>query len=124
MASRRVLASVLGILLAGRARAGVVYLGDPNATIEASGQTVIGSAATFEAVFLLKAPGSGMVFEEIQPFGEDKFFNVGTGGVSGFLYPVNNPTVFAATATVASTPGTMRPTCTTAQRSGYTSTGR
>lgn len=93
------LALLLALLgaCASSARAGYVYLGDIHAYIEASGQTVIGTASTYEAVMLFKAVGgSGMIMEEIEPFGEDKFFEVDpASGVYGFDYPVNNPNVLA-----------------------------
>ena len=83
------------VLAAAPARAGYIYFGDINNYIEASGQTVIATASTYEAVVLFKSTdGSGMVMEEIEPFGEDKFFEVApASGVYGFNYPVNNPDV-------------------------------
>jgi len=99
MASRRILGLILALLALGStsARAGFLYLPDINAYVQVSGQTVIGTASTYEAVFLFKSTdGSGMILEEVEPFGEDKFFEVAPGsGVYGFDYPVNNPNVLA-----------------------------
>ena len=68
------LALALVALASGSAHAGFLYLPDVNAYIQVGGQTVIGTASTYEAVLLFKATGgSGMILEEIQPFGEDKF---------------------------------------------------
>jgi hypothetical protein len=88
-------------LASGSAHAGFLYLPDVNAYIQVGGQTVIGTASTYEAVLLFKSTdGSGMVLEEIQPFGEDKFFQVDpASGVYGYNNPVNGLDVLSGPVT-------------------------
>lgn len=102
MTTRGIVGLILGILVARPALAGTVYFGDATANIEVSGQTVIGTASTFEAVILFKSTtGAGVILEEVEPFGEDKLFEVSpTGGVYGYDYPVNYPDVLAGATTV------------------------
>ena len=91
------LALALVALASGSAHAGFLYLPDVNAYIQVGGQTVIGTASTYEAVLLFKSTdGSGMILEEIQPFGEDKFFQVDpASGVYGYNNPVNGLNVLS-----------------------------
>jgi hypothetical protein len=88
-----VIAGVLLLDLAPSARAGVALFGRPSDTIEVSGQTVFGTASTYEAVILFPSAlsGTGRVFNEWQDFVEDKFFAVApgpSGAIHGFYIPL------------------------------------
>src|SRR5262245_45641604 len=104
MSFPRVLVLILSFLTLAAAptRAGFLYLGDINAYVETSGQSVIGTASTYEAVFLFKSTsGSGVIMEEIEPFGEDKLFQVNPGGdLRGFNAPLNSVFVVSQTITL------------------------
>ena len=89
MNSRRALAVLLAFVLSGSAaRAEYILFDDVNDTIDVSGQTVIGSAATFEAVVMFPSGtgGGGAIFEEHLAFGEDKQLQAGPGFLLGFAY--------------------------------------
>jgi len=84
----RVVPVAAAVLLAGRAaHSGYVWFDDSTDTIQVSGQTVVSTAATYEAVFFLPAPRSvgesPRIFNEWTSGLEDKYLSY-TGG---FNYP-------------------------------------
>jgi hypothetical protein len=90
MAARSMAPVVLALALGGIAapvHAGVAFFGRTTDTIEVSGQTVFGTAATYEAMLLFPSVlhGGGNVFNEWQNFAEDKYFAV-TPGPTGAVY--------------------------------------
>ena len=66
--------------------AGVAYFSRTTDTIQVSGQTVLGTTATFEAMILLPANGTGWgsVFNEWTDNAEDKRFYAGTNYLEGY----------------------------------------
>lgn len=68
--------------------AGVVLFDQPTDTISVSGQTVIGTASTYEAQILFTGDhnGSGSVFSEWQWGAEDKTLGAGPDLLSGYNY--------------------------------------
>ena len=89
MNSRRALAFLLLFVLSGSAaRAEYILFDDVNDTIDVSGQTVLGSAATFEAVVMFPTGtgADGAIFEEHLAFGEDKQLQAGPSFLRGFAY--------------------------------------
>jgi len=84
-ASWLLLAAVLCLPL-GASGAGVAYFSRATDTIQVSGQTVLGTTATFEAVVWLPAngTGAGSVFNEWTDNLEDKRLYVGTNFLQGY----------------------------------------
>src|SRR5437879_3133903 len=84
---------VVGLLLclfAAPADAGVASFDGIRDTIRPSGQTVIGTASTYEAVILFPpATGaSGTVFNEWTNSAEDKFLAAGPSAIFGYNFPI------------------------------------
>src|SRR5690554_6189845 len=80
------------------AAAQTAFFDDPTDVIQVDGQTVIGSAATYEAVVLFPAGGgnSGRLFNEWTNFQEDKVLYVGPTYVSGGNYPAGSTLAVSA----------------------------
>src|SRR5215813_11759739 len=126
-----ILASIVAALVAvsSVSQAGVAYFDDPTDTIEASGQTVFGSASTYEAIVLwpsARADGGSTIFNEWQDFVEDKYLAVvpgPSGGLYGYNHPVNGGSVITGATPVSFDQWHQSPSCTTDPRSGSISTG-
>lgn len=69
-------------------RPSVAYFDSTTDTIQASGQTVIGTASTYEAVVLFPSDGGarGNLFNEHAAFQEDKLLEAGPSGIGGFNF--------------------------------------
>src|SRR5580765_5554315 len=81
------------VAVASVSQAGVAFFDDLTDTIEVSGQTVFGTAATYEAIVLWPSAhgdGGSTLFNEWQNFFEDKYLAV-VPGPSGALYGYNHP---------------------------------
>src|SRR5262245_48181589 len=81
------------VVVASTSQAGVAFFDDLTDTIQVSGQTVFGTAATYEAIMLWPSAhggGGSTVFNEWQNFVEDKYLAV-VPGPSGALYGYNHP---------------------------------
>jgi hypothetical protein len=81
------------LAVASVSQAGVAFFEDLTDTIEVSGQTVFGTAATYEAIVLWPSAhggGGSTLFNEWQNFFEDKYLAV-VPGPSGALYGYNHP---------------------------------
>ena len=81
------------VAVASVSQAGVAFFDDLTDTIEVSGQTVFGTAATYEAIVLWPSAhggGGSTIFNEWQNFFEDKYLAV-VPGPSGALYGYNHP---------------------------------
>jgi hypothetical protein len=64
------------------------FFGENTDTIQVSGQTVIGTTSTYEAVISFPASGTdGRVFNEWTDFQEDKMLQVGPSYIFGFNFP-------------------------------------
>src|SRR5437867_3775703 len=70
--------------------AGKIYFIQSTDTIKVNGQSVLGTAATYEAVVLFPSCNNqrGVVFNEWQAFGEDKYMDAGTNLSCGFFFNV------------------------------------
>src|SRR5262245_36704122 len=103
----RLVAIVSLLACASVARAGVDFFDDLTDTIEASGQTVFGTAATYEAILLFPSAhnGSGnLIFNEWTNFFEDKQLAVvpgPTGEMQGYNHPITGGVVITAAAAIA-----------------------
>ena len=81
------------VAVASISQAGVAFFDDLTDTIQVSGQTVFGTAATYEAILLWPSAhggGGSTIFNEWQDFVEDKYLAV-VPGPSGALYGYNHP---------------------------------
>lgn len=95
------------LLAATAAHAQTVHFDDPTDTIQIDGQTVIGTACTYEAVILFPSQGGigGMIFNEFTNALEDKQFSLAFAGgalpstFTGYNFPAS--TVLSDTVTVA-----------------------
>ena len=72
---------------------GVMLFDEATDTIQVSGQTVLGTAATYEAqiMFTDAYSGKGHVFNEWKRAGEDKNLLAGPSFIRGFSYNINWP---------------------------------
>lgn len=84
-------AGLLCLALAAPARAEFFFFASPTDTIEVSGQTVLGTSATFEVRILFPSGigATGSVFQEIEAWNEDKQFHVGPAYIR--VYSHENP---------------------------------
>lgn len=85
-------ATLVLLCLAAPAAAQTAFFDDPTDVIQVDGQTVLGTAATYEAVVLF--PGgvgsTGRLFNEWTFFQEDKILTAGPTHVSGGNYPAGS----------------------------------
>ena len=98
---KRILSCLLLLMLVGVGRAeaasipgtGVMLFDESTDTIQVSGQTVLGTAATYEAriMFTDFYSGEGHVFNEWKRAGEDKNLWAGPSFIRGFSYNINWP---------------------------------
>src|SRR5262249_50080499 len=95
------------IAVASISQAGVAFFDDVTDTIEVSGQTVFGTAATYEAILLWPSAhggGGSTIFNEWQNFFEDKYLAVvpgPSGGLYGDNHPVNGGSVISVATPVS-----------------------
>lgn len=97
------------VAVASVSQAGVAFFDDLTDTIEVSGQTVFGTASTYEAIVLWPSAhgggsGGSQLFNEWQNFFEDKYLAVvpgPSGGLFGYNHPVNPGLVISATTPVS-----------------------
>jgi hypothetical protein len=91
---RALILAIIGLVaITSGAQAGVAFFDDLTDTIEVSGQTVFGTASTYEAIVLWPSAhggGGSTLFNEWQNFFEDKYLAV-VPGPSGALYGYNHP---------------------------------
>jgi hypothetical protein len=85
--------------------AGVAFFARQTDTIQVSGQTIFGTASTYEARILFPSAlfSGGAVFNEWQGFAEDKYLAVvpgQAGSIQGFNYALSG-SVFVASADIA-----------------------
>jgi concanavalin A-like lectin/glucanase superfamily protein len=95
------------VAFASVSQAGVAFFDDVTDTIEVSGQTVFGTAATYEAIVLWPSAhggGGSTLFNEWQDFVEDKYLAVvpgPSGGLYGYNHPVNGGSVITGATPVS-----------------------
>ena len=81
-------AALLCLALGAPARAEYIFFDAATDTVDVSGQTVLGSSATFEAIVMFPtgSGANGAIFEEHLAFGEDKQLQAGPSYQRGFAY--------------------------------------